>query len=88
METLMPLVQVRDRRQMTIPADIAQKLNLKAGDYLEAHAEGGKIILAVKEVQDRVQKRSIMDIIGTAKGAYGSTEAIDAMIAEGRNDSR
>ena len=60
----MPLVQVRDRRQMTIPADIAQKLNLKAGDYLEAHAEGDKIILAVKEVQDRVQKRSIMDIIG------------------------
>ena len=84
----MPLVQVRDRRQMTIPADIAQKLNLKTGDYLEAHAEGDKIILAVKEVQDRVQKRSIMDIIGTAKGAYGSTEAIDAMIAEGRNDSR
>ena len=53
MESPVPLVQLRPKRQLTVPTEVAQQLDLKAGDYLEASAEGNRLVFTVKAVQDR-----------------------------------
>lgn len=82
----MALLQLRPKRQVTLPREVTEKLDLKVGDYLEAHTEGDKIVLSVKEVRTRKPKTSLLDLVGSAKGVYGSREEIDAMIAESRQD--
>lgn len=49
----MPLVKVKGKFQVTIPADIRQRLALKVGDVLEAEVEENKIVLKPKTVVDR-----------------------------------
>ncbi len=39
------LTEIRSRSQITIPAEIIKKLNLKKGDTLEIKVEGEQIIL-------------------------------------------
>ena len=41
----MPLVQVREKAQITIPSKIRKTLGIKEGDYLEVETEGNKICL-------------------------------------------
>lgn len=49
----MSLVKVMQRRQVVIPKEVFEQLNLKEGDYLEASVENGKIIYTPKQVVDR-----------------------------------
>jgi len=84
----MSLIQLREKNQLTVPKDIVQSLDLHTGDYLEAKASPNQIILTVKEVQDRTTKYKMSDLLGAAKGAFNSTEEIDAYIREGRDDNR
>ncbi len=49
----MPLVKVKEKFQVTIPASIRQQLGLKVGDVLEAEVEDDKIVLKPKIVLDR-----------------------------------
>jgi len=49
----MPVVKVMDRRQVVIPKEIFEALKLKAGDYLEATIENGKIVYIPKQLVDR-----------------------------------
>jgi len=51
----MPLLQLRRHSQITLPASIRKTLNLKEGDYLEAEAENGVVILKPKELIDKDQ---------------------------------
>ena len=39
------LTEIRSRSQITIPAEITKKLNLKKGDTLEIEIEGNQIVL-------------------------------------------
>lgn len=54
----MELAKVSDKGQVTIPADIRKKLNLRAGDKLLFVEEGGNVrienatMYALKEVQE------------------------------------
>ena len=50
----MSLVQFRPKRQLTVPTEVANQLELKAGDYLEAAAEGGKLVFTIKTIKDRM----------------------------------
>lgn len=49
----MPLVKVKEKFQVTIPAVIRRRLALKVGDVLEAELEGDRIVLKPKLVLDR-----------------------------------
>lgn len=42
----MPAVRIGPKHQVTIPKEVFDNLRLKAGDFLEATAQGGKIVLA------------------------------------------
>lgn len=46
----MPLVRVKGKYQVTIPAEIRKRLGLEVGDYLEAEARGEEIVLRPKAV--------------------------------------
>lgn len=49
----MALVKLKQKGQMTLPAEIRSALSLKEGDLLEVSVEGGKVSLSPKMVVDR-----------------------------------
>ena len=49
----MPLVKLKQKGQMTIPAEIWDQLQLRQGDLLEARTDGRSIILVPKVIVDR-----------------------------------
>ncbi len=49
----MPLVTVKPKFQVTIPAKLRRGIDLHEGDLLEATVVGGSILLRPKEVVDR-----------------------------------
>ena len=51
----MPLVRVKLKGQMTIPAEIRGRLQIKKGDLLEATTDGKAITLTPKSVVDRAE---------------------------------
>ena len=51
----MPLVQVREKAQITIPSKIRKTLGIKQGDYLEAEVEDNKIVLIPKILLDKAE---------------------------------
>jgi AbrB family looped-hinge helix DNA binding protein len=49
----MSLVRVKQKGQVTIPADIREQLGLDEGDFVEVARKGESIVLTPKEVVDR-----------------------------------
>lgn len=49
----MSLVKVRRAAQITLPAEVREKLNVKEGDYLEAEVREGVLMLKPVAVLDR-----------------------------------
>lgn len=41
----MPVVRIGPKHQVTIPKEVFEPLNLNAGDFLDATAQGGRVIL-------------------------------------------
>ena len=54
----MPLVKIKDKYQVTLPAEVRRILDLKVGDYLEVEARDAAIVLKPKAVIDRGKKES------------------------------
>jgi bifunctional DNA-binding transcriptional regulator/antitoxin component of YhaV-PrlF toxin-antitoxin module len=55
----MPIVKVMKHRQVAIPKELFEKLELEVGDYLEAKIEKGKLVYVPKEVIDRKTAKAI-----------------------------
>ena len=49
----MALVKVKEKYQVTLPAEVRKKVDLAVGDVLEAKVQGKKITLAPKVIVDR-----------------------------------
>ena len=49
----MPLVRVKEKFQVTLPAGVRQQAGVVVGDVLEAKVQGHKITLTPKVVVDR-----------------------------------
>ncbi len=49
----MSLAKVKQKGQVTIPAEIREQLGLDEGDYVEIAREGHRIVLTPKEIVDR-----------------------------------
>lgn len=49
----MPLIKVKDKFQITIPAEVREEMRLAVGDLLEATVSGETIVLKPKAVVDR-----------------------------------
>ena len=49
----MSVVKVMQRRQVVIPKELFDALNLEVGDYLEVKLEGDKLVYIPKKLVDR-----------------------------------
>ena len=67
----MPLIQVREKAQITIPSKIRKELGIKKGDYLEIVKEDDRIVIIPKIL---IEKTSVNL---SAKGEEMLKEAID-----------
>ncbi|OGB93253.1 MAG: hypothetical protein A3G35_14410 [candidate division NC10 bacterium RIFCSPLOWO2_12_FULL_66_18] len=70
----MPLVKVKEKYQVTLPASVRQKAGVVVGDLLEAQVQGKKITLTPKVVVDRtfIEKRLAESFEDFRKGrVYG-----------------
>src|SRR5665213_3592032 len=52
-EATMPLAKVKQKGQVTIPANIREHLGLDEGDYVEVTTEGSRIVLTPQVISDR-----------------------------------
>jgi AbrB family looped-hinge helix DNA binding protein len=46
----MPAVRIGPKHQVTIPKEVFEALSLEVGDFLDATAQGGRIVLAPKQL--------------------------------------
>ena len=49
----MPLVKIKEKGQVTLPAKIRERRGLRAGDYMEVQEEGNRIVLIPQEIAPR-----------------------------------
>jgi AbrB family looped-hinge helix DNA binding protein len=60
----LPLVKVKEKFQITLPAELREKLNLAVGDILEATTDGKTIVLKPKAVIDRAEAwQRVIDVM-------------------------
>ncbi|MFT7661449.1 MAG: AbrB family looped-hinge helix DNA binding protein [Gammaproteobacteria bacterium] len=90
-DIVMPMVTVKQKYQVTIPAKIRRDMGLHEGDALEAVARGGRIILTPKVLVDRKyrnKKPSLLSLRGTNKGSglYKNADHADDYIAKQRTE--
>lgn len=50
----MPLIRVKHKAQITLPARVRKQLNIREGDYLDVSAEGQRVVLKPQQVLDWV----------------------------------
>ena len=49
----MPLVRIKEKGQVTLPAKIRERRGLHTGDYMEVQEEGNRIVLIPQEIAPR-----------------------------------
>lgn len=84
----MPQVKIREKGQVTIPAELLQewsnKNHVSVNDSMEAALVNGVLMLIPQK--RHAAKRDIMSFAGVGKGLWGDTPAeIDASINEMRD---
>ena len=84
----MPQVKIREKGQVTIPAELLQEWSnnnhVSVNDSMEAALVNGVLMLIPKK--RNASKRDIMSFAGVGKGLWGDTpEEIEASIKEIRN---
>mgnify|MGYP001211653638 CR=1 FL=1 len=78
-------ISLRDRRQITLPADIVAAAGLQTHDTLEVRVVNGVIQLTPSAAM-QAPARSMSRFLGAAHGVYGSTvEDVDAGVRELRD---
>ena len=82
----MPIVTVKNKYQVVIPARVRKEADVQIGDLLEAKVEKGKITLTPKTLVDRHIAESLEDY---KKGrSYGPFNTADEMIASLKSNLR
>lgn len=82
-----PLIKLKQKGQLTLPAEIRRALKLGQGDLLEAEVEDGQIVLRPKVLLDRKEAvkhmRSVADQVAKRLEEEGlSQEDLQRLIDE------
>ena len=82
----MPIVTVKSKYQVVIPARVRQQAGIKVGDLLEAKVERGKVTFTPKALVDRGVAESLRDFRqGRSYGPFRTQEEFLASLhAEAR----
>ncbi len=57
----MAIVKVRDRAQITLPADIRDELGIEEGDFLEAVVEDRRVVLVPQKLVPKFEEVELSD---------------------------
>ena len=80
----MPLVKIKQKYQVTLPASIRAQARLKIGDFLEAEVTGTHITLTPKSVVDRELALALDDVRkGRVHGPFDSAKEAIAFLHKG-----
>ena len=72
----MALVKVKEKFQVTLPAEVRQKAGVAVGDVLEAKLHGNKITLTPKTILDRELAQALKEIEeGKTYGPFNSAKS-------------
>ena len=79
------LVRVKDKYQVTIPAQLREIIPLHTGDYLEASVYQDGILLRPKHLVDTPKhKPGILDFLHESRTATRTREEIDVALSADR----
>jgi len=86
----MSVVKVMKRRQVVIPKELFDKLDLEVGDYLEVRLDGDNLVYVPKKLVDRAEwyvspegRKTIASALGDIKaGRSKEFEHVDGLIEE------
>lgn len=89
----MPLVKMKEKGQVTIPAAVREQIAAQTGDVFEVVVKDGAIVLMPREVISRSLPRAkegregvdISSWIGSGKGLFDTPEDVDAFIRSERD---
>lgn len=77
----MPIVTVKNKFQVVIPAKVRRQAGIKVGDLLEAKLERGKVTFTPKSLVDRGIAESLEDFKkGRSYGPFASAEEMSASL--------
>ena len=80
----MPVVKIRSKGQVTIPADILQDWHIHSNDKINVDLVNGVVMLTPVNCLDH--KKSIMSYAGIARGLWGdSADDIDNFVRNERD---
>ncbi len=85
----MPIVRVKQKYQVTLPAAVRDRAGVAVGDLLEAKIEKGKITLTPKSLVDRRIAESLEDFKkGRFSGPYASVGEMIRSLRSSRRTAR
>ena len=82
----MPLVRVKQKFQVTLPAEVREELHIKEGDLLEAVVHDDSVVLTPKAVVDKKSLDAYLTErleelrAGKTVGPFGSMEEYDEYV--------
>lgn len=82
----MPLVRVKQKFQVTLPAEVREELHIEEGDLLEAVVQKDSIVLTPKAVVDKKSLDAYLDErieelrAGKTVGPFNSVEEYDKYV--------
>lgn len=86
----MPLATLKDKGQITLPADIRRKIRADKGDIFNFEVTGDKVVMTLQKLvpsQGAKQTSAGVDIkkyIGSMQGSFGEIQEIDDYIRKER----
>ena len=73
----MALVKLKEKYQVTLPAEVCKKADLVVGDLLDAEVQGKKITLTPKTILDRELDQALSEIEqGKTYGPFNSAKSL------------
>lgn len=79
----MPLVKITRSRQITIPKDLFEELDLHQGDYLEVNREGDRLVVRPKTMVDRRKTEAKDRIRKLLERVWERNQDLDPELVEG-----
>lgn len=82
----MPLAKIKDKGQVTIPAQLRAQIGARTGDYFDVNIVDGGVFLRLHATPDAAPTPGV-DIgpwIGAGRGLFATPQEVDAFLASER----
>lgn len=79
------LTKLKEKGQITLPADIRKAIDASKGDIFDIEVVDGSVVMTLQKIVPAKKKRDISKYIGIAKGTFGGAEDVDAYIRKERD---